>query len=307
MGSEMCIRDRDLEFTGDRTKLVAFNRSTRVHDPDEDIDIQDVIATGQGVCGNATHLWVLADGWLRCWTHSGARDAARDIRTPEGAWTACWHNGTDVFISKSDDLFRWNGSSWTRAGSDDFPDQALSGSVDGITFGSWTGVPTTGYALVGTVLTEATYSTQAEAFAVPGGNVANAFAAGQDAERALHAAVRERTRARHALYECLRSGDDPDCRAQETGLLVAEEAIIRAVAAIHEALNALRLAELNPDSASRRDVTRWRSSRTFGLQEFLSATGLFRDGNDIWVIEPDILVAAKFTIQDDGTIVRNLS
>ena len=47
-------------------------------------------------------------------------------------------------------------------------------------------------------------------------------------------------------------------------------------------------------------------TRDLSSDGFTDATGLFRDGNDLWVIEPNILVAAKFTIQDDGTIVRNL-
>ena len=65
--------------------------------------------------------------------------------------------------------------------------------------------------------------------------------------------------------------------------------------------------ELGPLIPGRPASPGWSRGSTLDLEDsgFEQPRGMFRDGNSLWVIEQPISVAAHFTIQDDGTIVRS--
>ena len=99
-------RIQDVTFTGNETKLVAFNRATRRPDRSKDIAISSLIPQGQCITGNATHLWVLGFGVLRCWTHAGARTPSLDISNVPANTVAVQYSDPGFFVWLSGQRFR---------------------------------------------------------------------------------------------------------------------------------------------------------------------------------------------------------
>ena len=339
---------QNLEFTGDRTKLVAFNRANGSYDADKDIDIQDVIATGQGVCGNSTHLWVLADGWLRCWTHAGARTSSRDIRVADGVETCFfdgqyWWAGQVAYDSAGNvasdatptyppllpgsvdrDYVGAIGSSDIRAVAVNFPRVAASRYAP--VPGSARFRCTETYTITGEVvhrISRQAYQRGALSalWTAVGDPIVTERVDGEyrvewTDERAASEELSGRSLSGRVTlpneYTAFTTTEGMQVSFQELTFESRQIAFTNIISGTetretHSVTGSGMVAvECELISLATRQ---WQptSQRSLLDESFSDAVGAFLDGNDLWVIEPNILVAAKFTIQDDGTIVRNLS
>ena len=259
---------KNAEFTGDRTKLVAFNRSDGTYDASKTYDIQADVPFGQGLCGSTTHLFVLADRWLRAWTHAGVRDAARDlyVQPParvvadKSSASACWFDGTNfavVIPTLFSATIHWYA-----------PDGTRLTTWDGATvaFGDH---PLRPHRLNPPIMDDLV---QSLVIASTAGAYVDAFDG-----------------------------------VGTTAMFVSDD---------RRRIISFRVRTNPHPGIEHQNIYRWVESGRLYLSEntdfeehfgFTAVTGLFRDGNDLWVIEPTLPVAAKFTIQSDGSIARNLS
>ena len=306
--STMWVLNNDIEeteFTGDVTKLFAFDRTTRLPIPRLDIEIEDVVPTGQGVTGNSTHIWVLADGWLRAWTHGGVRSSRQDVRVVEGA-TAVHLDSSGVFwVSYSDGVIAYNS-----AGGEQDVDKGTWAEIfpfafNGLTMDPYVSEDTDGYALNGLVL--------------------------QNIKHILRPAIPERINVllqRLVIYYSCVQAEEPNeegltpvtctalsysvnqtitdsCTAFDTGISTGGGALEPGIAtSARRIIVSCHPADPSPAIPAHPG---WALSSTLDLEDngFTQTSGMFRDGNSLWVIEQPISVAAHFTIQDDGTIVRS--
>ena len=253
------------EFTGDRTKLVAFNRADGSHNERLTFDIQDVIQTGQGICGNATHMWVLGDGWLCCWTHAGVRTPGRDVRVAAEA-VACDILGTDFHIVDHSGMLHVYSNAGVLQHSTDLKVLQVQGYSADILTSDLLG--SRSYVLYGGQLSSLTYATRHNPAGLVYFNCRTEF----------------QFRGWYRYNPETMKFDIPY-------------------------LSPIRVCDSEPQGGS--TTVGWgRENAGFAFSSDDSWddwTGLFRDDNDLWVIEPTLPVAAKFTVQSDGSIARNLS
>ena len=330
--STMWVLNNNLEnaeFTGDRTKLVAFNRADGTHNERLTFDIQDVIRAGQGICGNSTHMWALGDGWLRCWTHGGVRTPGLDLAVAEGA-QSCFYDGVhwwadDVAYNAAGGVVTPRPRLLPNYAS--FRDQEVSGldinaaALDNFTlrFGRYR-IPDTTPRFRCTAQISVRGDIRRSSLVVTRNPAAVFGARFDESIRIVGSGLLTYT-------ETFTSVDDATdtTTTQETlglsggysldGIPVFYDSYNRStgfgssISVSHSITGQVTRAvtcERIPSGEVARD---WASS-SLDLRRraaFFGTTGLFRDGNDVWVIEPNLPVAAKFTIQSDGSIARNLS
>lgn len=300
----------DLDLTGLTTRLHAFVRSTFAPDARQDIDISEIAAEVPiGVCGNDPDIYVLTGTHMRCWNKNRNRQAgldfAHNIENPK----SCWHDGTHIWIATDDALFRLDLRGRPVA---TVADQRLLIGIDACSVSPWQGVGTEAYLLNGLQLglwevvhkpqetipplyrcTRTVTTSYAFAPIRPRSGLLGAPAA-QDPDNAesvlldLFQATTTRT-----VYFSDRDESSTSTVTQNLGgSLVTITTTVTCV--------------LARPAVTLRERDEWDPRYTKDLEEegFTTATGLFRDGNEAYVIEDTLGVAAHLTIGADGSISR---
>ena len=330
------------DFTGNRTKLVAFRRLDGQHDPAKDVDIEGVAEFGHAVTGDAHRIYVLSDGWIRAWNHDGTRAASHDLELPSGgaAWSAMWNDSTSLVAQFPRTAFVASTgaptSSFRVPPNNDPSEWSIVGNValelrpvgadhllKHYAFGSaqkpWRCVRTTTF--MGTVTTTVV--------TVGGNQPTNPLP--PPTTRTGQTEVLSR----FTVFS------DSDMSSMMPGAVPYDETVVETgtttgLTTRTVGLDGRQISGPVFEIQIRTRITKtysgtiehsyacenvgvsevWKqtvspSQGSVGLsllgEDFLRATGIFHDGDDLWVIEPTLPVAAKFTIQGDGSIARNLS